>query len=40
MQTYQFCLGQAILITPLRQISKQLHGHRTYCLPGGAAFIG
>lgn len=33
-------LGQAILCDELLQISKQLHGQRTYFLPGGAFRIG
>ena len=32
--------GQAILWLVFLQISKQLHGHRTYFRPGGAFFIG
>jgi len=36
----QFGRGQAILCDELLQISKQLHGHLTYFLPGGAFRIG
>lgn len=36
----QFGLGQAIRCDELLQINKQLHGHRTYFLPGGAFLIG
>lgn len=32
--------GQAIRWDSLRQMSRQLQGHRTYFLPGGAFFIG
>lgn len=32
--------GQAIRCDELLQMSKQLHGHRTYFLPGGAFRIG
>lgn len=32
--------GHAIRCDELLQISKQLHGHRTYFLPGGAFRIG
>ncbi len=37
---YQFGLGHAIRCDVALQISKQLHGQRTYFFPGGAAFIG
>lgn len=36
----QFGRGQAILCEELLQMSKQLHGQRTYFLPGGALRIG
>lgn len=36
----QFGRGQAILWDELLQINKQLQGHRTYFLPGGAFLIG
>lgn len=36
----QFGRGQAIRWDELLQISKQLHGQRTYFLPGGAFRIG
>lgn len=36
----QFGRGQAIRCDELLQISRQLHGHRTYFLPGGAFRIG
>ena len=36
----QLGLGQAILWELLLQISRQLQGHRTYFLPGGALRIG
>lgn len=36
----QFGRGHAIRCDELLQISKQLHGHRTYFLPGGAFRIG
>lgn len=32
--------GQAILWDELLQIKRQLHGQRTYFLPGGAFLIG
>ena len=38
--THQLGLGHAILRDVPLQISRQLHGHRTYFLPGGAALIG
>lgn len=37
---YQLGRGHAIRFDEALQISKQLHGHRTYFLPGGAARIG
>lgn len=36
----QFGLGQAILCDELLQIKRQLQGHLTYFLPGGAFRIG
>lgn len=36
----QFGRGQAIRCDELLQINRQLHGHRTYFLPGGAFRIG
>ena len=36
----QLGLGQAILWLLLLQMSKQLQGHLTYFLPGGAFLIG
>lgn len=36
----QFGRGQAIRWDELLQINKQLHGQRTYFLPGGAFRIG
>lgn len=36
----QFGRGHAILCDELLQIRRQLHGHRTYFLPGGAFRIG
>lgn len=36
----QLGLGQAILCEELLHINKQLHGHLTYFLPGGALRIG
>lgn len=36
----QFGRGQAILCEELLQIRRQLHGHLTYFLPGGAFLIG
>lgn len=36
----QFGRGQAIRCDELLQMSKQLHGHRTYFLPGGAFRMG
>lgn len=36
----QFGRGQAILWDEFLHMSKQLHGHRTYFLPGGAFRIG
>lgn len=36
----QFGLGQAIRCDELLHMSRQLHGHRTYFLPGGAFRIG
>jgi len=38
--THQFARGQAILRALARQMSRQLHGQRTYFFPGGAALIG
>lgn len=37
---YQFGRGHAIRFDDALQINKQLHGQRTYFLPGGAARIG
>jgi len=36
----QLGLGQAMRCEELLQISKQLHGQRTYFLPGGAFRMG
>ena len=36
----QSARGQAIRCEDDLQMSKQLHGHRTYFLPGGAFLIG
>lgn len=36
----QFGRGHAIRCDELLQMSKQLHGHRTYFLPGGAFRMG
>jgi hypothetical protein len=36
----QLGLGHAIRCDVSLQISKQLHGHRTYFFPGGAFLIG
>lgn len=36
----QFGRGHAILCDEFLHISKQLHGHLTYFLPGGAFRIG
>jgi hypothetical protein len=36
----QFGLGQAILWELPLQMRRQLQGHRTYFLPGGAFLIG
>lgn len=36
----QFGRGHAILWDEFLQISRQLHGHRTYFLPGGAFRMG
>lgn len=36
----QFGRGQAILWDEFLHMSKQLHGHRTYFLPGGAFRMG
>lgn len=36
----QFGRGHATRCDELLQISRQLHGHRTYFLPGGALRIG
>ena len=36
----QLGLGHAIRWEELLQISKQLHGQRTYFFPGGAFLIG
>lgn len=36
----QFGRGHAMRCDELLHISKQLHGHRTYFLPGGAFRIG
>ena len=38
--TNQFSLGQITLVAVAEQVSRQLHGHRTYFLPGGGAEIG
>ena len=38
--TYQSLLGHAIRCDEALQIKRQLQGHLTYFLPGGAAFIG
>jgi len=38
--THQLERGQATLVAVTLQMSKQLHGHRTYFLPGGAHFMG
>ena len=37
---YQLGRGQAILCEDALHIKRQLHGQRTYFLPGGAALIG
>ena len=39
-QTNQFCRGQITLEAVAEHVSKQLHGQRTYFLPGGGAAIG
>lgn len=36
----QFGRGQAIRCEEALHIKRQLQGHRTYFLPGGAAFMG
>lgn len=36
----QFGRGQAIRCDELLQINRQLHGQRTYFLPGGALRMG
>jgi hypothetical protein len=36
----QFGRGQATRCDELLQISRQLHGHRTYFFPGGAFRMG
>jgi hypothetical protein len=36
----QFCRGHAILSADPLQMRRQLHGHRTYFLPGGGSRIG
>lgn len=38
--SHQYGLGQAILCDVTLQISRQLHGQRTYFFPTGAFFIG
>lgn len=40
MMRLQLGLGQATLCEELLQMSRQLQGHRTYFLPGGAFRIG
>jgi hypothetical protein len=40
MMRLQFGLGQATRNDELLQMSKQLQGHRTYFLPGGAFLMG
>lgn len=39
-QTHQFGRGHAMRWAVLRHTRRQLHGHRTYFLPGGGALIG
>ena len=38
--TYQFDLGQDILVDVARHVSRALHGHRMYFFPAGGALMG